>query len=77
MTECTYIHFKDIKNKKLITSCRKPKGMDIKEGYYYAVVLGSCYAKPMANGYVYHNLRVNFPDSESIILRSFSPDGIA
>lgn len=77
VTECTYIHFKDIKNKKLITSCRKPKGMDIREGYYYAVVLGSCYAKPMANGYVYHNLRVNFPDSESIILRSFSPDGIA
>lgn len=68
-----YIHFKDIRSKKLITSCRKPNGLDVCEGYYYAVVLGRCYSKTTDKGHVYYNLRVNFPDSQSILLKVFSP----
>lgn len=68
----TYIHFKDIQSKKLITSCRKPNGLEVLEGYYYAVVLGICYSKETDKGRIYYNLRINFPDSQSIILKSIS-----
>lgn len=70
-----YIHFKDMRSKKVITSCRKPDELNIYDGYYYATVLGTCYSKTTTNGNAYYNLRVNFPDSQSIILKPFSPAG--
>lgn len=72
----TYIHFKDINKKKLITSCRKPDELEACEGYHYAVILGKCYSKTTDSGHIYYNIRINFPDAHSILLKSFSPLGI-
>ena len=63
----TYIHFKDITSKKLITSCKKPDELDISTGYYYVVVLGKCHSNTY-NEQTYYNLHVNYPFSESILL---------
>lgn len=64
----TYIHFKDIHSKRLITSCKKPDELDISAGYYYAVVLGKCYSNTYKEQ-TYYNLRVNYPAAESILIR--------
>ncbi|MCI9577141.1 MAG: hypothetical protein HFJ84_11030 [Clostridiales bacterium] len=65
-----YIHFKDIKSRKLITSCRKPNEIELREGNYYAVILGKCHKKEI-RGYTYYNLWINFPVEESILLKPF------
>lgn len=66
-----YIHFKDMKTKKLITSCQKPKTMQITEGNYYVAVLGMCRQKEK-DGRVYYNLWVNSPTWQSIVFKSYS-----
>lgn len=71
----TYIQFRDIRTKKIITSCVKPQGINISDGNYYGAVLGCCYEK-VSNGYTYYNLRVNFPVDESVLLKPFSPQGM-
>lgn len=68
----TYLHFKDIRTQKLITSCLKPQEMNISSGNYYAVILGRCYEKE-SNGHTYYNLKINFPIEQSILLKPFSP----
>ena len=69
-TTQTYIHFKNMTTKKLITSCAKPSETELNEGNYYAVILGKCH-KNEAKGYTYYNLWVNFPVEESILLKPF------
>ncbi len=66
----TYIHFKDISTKKLITSCIKPKGLKIDKGNYYAVVLGEC-CKNESKGYIYYNIWINAPIEESVLLQPY------
>jgi len=66
----TYIHFKDIHTRKLITSCLKPQALEIANGNYYAVVLGEC-RKNESKGYTYYNMWINFPVDESILLKSY------
>lgn len=65
-----YIHFKDMHTKKLITSCFKPKNLEIINGNYYAVILGEC-RKNESKGYTYYNLWINYPVDESILLESY------
>ena len=67
----TYIHFKDMKTKKLITSCLKPKMLEIAAGNYYVAVLGVCRQKEK-DGRVYYNLWVNSPTWQSIVLKPYS-----
>lgn len=67
-----YIHFMDMHTKKLITACQKPNLLNITNGYYSAVILGTCYSK-VKQGRIYYNLRVNYPDLHSIFLISLSP----
>lgn len=57
----TYIHFCNIKNKKLITSCFKPDNLEISEGNYAVAILGKC----VQNG-KYFNIWINSPISDSI-----------
>lgn len=66
----TYIHFKDMKTKKLITSCLKPKMMEITAGNYYVAVLGKRHSNEK-DGYVYNNLWINWPIEQSIILKPY------
>lgn len=66
----TFMHFKDITSKKLLTSCLRPKSMDVSEGNYYAVVLGKCCSKE-SKGITYYNIHVNYPFNESILLKPF------
>lgn len=66
----TYIHFKDMKTKKLITSCLKPKTMEITAGNYCVAVLGKRYSNEK-DGYVYNNLWINWPIEQSIILKPY------
>lgn len=66
----TYIHFKDMKTKKLITSCLKPKTMEITAGNYYVAVLGKRHSNEK-DGFVYNNLWVNWPIEQSIILKPY------
>lgn len=68
----TFIHFKDIYSRKLITACKKPHSLQVSEGYYYAVLLGECRSKK-SNGYTYYNIWLNSPIDESILLKPFSP----
>lgn len=72
----TYLHFKDIRTQKFITSCLKPQELNISSGDYYAVILGRCYAKE-AKGHTYYNLWINSPVEQSILLKQFSPSGMA
>lgn len=65
-----YIHFKDIRTKKLITSCLKPQNLEIDNGNYYAVILGEC-RKNESKGYTYYNMWINFPVDESILLEPY------
>lgn len=66
-----YIRFRDMKTKRLITSCLKPKTMEITEGNYYVAVLGKCYHKEK-DGHIYYNLWVNSPTGQSIVLKPYS-----
>lgn len=66
----TYIHFKDMNTKKLITSCLKPQSLEIANGNYYAVVLGEC-RKNESKGYTYYNMWINVPVDESILLKAY------
>lgn len=66
----TYIHFKDIRSEKLITSCIKPHKLEISEGYYYAVLLGECHPRE-SKGHIFYNLWVNDPIDDSILLKPF------
>ena len=68
----TFIQFRDIPTNKFITSCIKPQEMNISPGNYYAAVLGCCSVNE-SQGHTYYNLSVNFPDTESILLKPFSP----
>ncbi len=65
-----YIHFKDIRTKKMITSCLKPQNIAIDNGYYYAVILGEC-RKNEYKGYTYYNMWINFPINECILLEPY------
>lgn len=67
----TYIHFKNISSKQLITSCIKPYGLEIEAGYYYVVVLGMCRQKE-SKGHTFYNIWINSPVEESIMLKPFS-----
>jgi len=66
-----YIHFKDIKSQKLVTSCIKPRGMEVTEGDYCVVVLGTCHRKK-SKDHTYYNLWLNTPVEESILIEAFS-----
>ena len=66
----TYIHFKDMRMKKLITSCMKPKDLEINRGNYYAVILGEC-RKNESKGHTYYNMWINYPVNESILLEPY------
>ena len=66
----TYIHFKDIRTRKFITSCMKPQQMNIIPGNYYAAILGRC-RENESKGHIYYNLWVNSPVEQSILIRSF------
>lgn len=66
----TYIHFKNMRTKKLITSCLKPKNLEINNGNYYAVILGEC-RKNESKGYTYYNMWINYPVDESILLEPY------
>ena len=66
----TYIHFKDMCTKKLITSCLKPQNLEIDNGNYYAVILGEC-RKNESKGYTYYNMWINYPVDESILLEPY------
>jgi len=67
----TYIHFKDIKTKRLITSCLKPKQLEIEEGDYRAVLLGTCRVN-VSNGCTFYNLWVHKPMIESMLFEPIS-----
>lgn len=68
--EQTYIHFKDIHTKKVITSCLKPQNLEVENGNYYAVILGKCHQNE-SNGHIYYNININFPLDESILLQKY------
>lgn len=65
-----YIHFKDMQTRKLITSCMKPQTLEVKNGNYYAVILGEC-RKNESKGYTYYNMWINYPVDESILLTPY------
>lgn len=66
----TYIHFKDMDTKNVITSCMKPRNLEIEKGNYYAVILGKC-RKNESKGHTYYNMWINFPVDESILLEPY------
>lgn len=65
-----YMHFKDMRSHKLITSCLKPHSLNIANGNYYAVILGTCHSNE-SKGHTYYNLWINYPIEESILLKPF------
>jgi len=67
----TYLHFKDIKTNKLITSCFKPTSLKIENGDYRAVLLGECRPNKR-NGFTYYNLWVYQPMTESMLFESIT-----
>lgn len=67
----TYIRFKDMNTKRVITSCRKPDQLTLSNGYYYAVVLGTCHQNVTEEGATYYNLRINFSHPQSIMVKAF------
>lgn len=75
---CTqaYLYFKDIRTRKFITSCMKPQKLSVDSGNYYAAILGRCHTKEV-KGHTYYNLWVNSPVEQSILLKEFSPEGMA
>lgn len=66
----TYIHFKDMHKRKLITSCLKPQTLEVVDGNYYVVILGEC-RKKESNGYTYYNMWINSPVEQSILIKPF------
>lgn len=64
-----FIHFNNISTHKLITSCTKPNGIEITEGYYYFAAMGQC-VMHVEPDRTYYNLRLLTPMHNFI---SFSP----
>lgn len=69
-TITTFVRFRDIKSKKLITSCIKPNDIEINNGNYYAVVLGKC-KKKESKETTYYNIWINSPVNESMLIKPF------
>lgn len=64
--ENTYIHFKNIKSKKFITSCRKPNNLNLSEGNYCAVILGKCVLNKGKNR-TYPNIVIDYSIEDSML----------
>lgn len=62
-----YLHFKTIDSDKFITSCLKPKDVEITDGLYYVALLGKRHENKG-----FQNVVLNKPESESIITLAFS-----
>lgn len=62
-----YLHFKTIDSDKFITSCLKPKNVEITDGLYYVALLGKRHENKG-----FQNIILNKPESESITILAFS-----
>lgn len=64
----SYLHIRDVKSNKLLTTCPKPPRTNISEGVYLLSILGKCVCNSK-NGKTYYNIRVNSPMDSSIVFK--------